>query len=274
MNLTTATPAEIDSAYCKSAQILSVAEAVLAALRSRRHPDEESIARAEIKVTEERANVEPFITEFDRRGGWTRAFIAMTSDGHVHSSMECSTLHHGLRRTALALLPEFSGHDEAEIISTAGWRACTVCYPSAPVGDPKSLPSKLAVDVHANAERTARAEAKAARDAKRAANAPTVTGEPLLAVIDGYEQQFKTERAASMAYVQELVSFARYVEYNGMPLVSGGLHTIEAALAGKHGVSVEEMRAKLVAKARAKATRENVDFTAAETQIMEALERA
>jgi hypothetical protein len=89
--------------------------------------DEKLAAKAAI-----RDEARPLNEEFVARGGWHRAF--MVADGHVHSSMYCSTCNKGRRPTRFAWMVEYSGKDEAEIVEAAGWRACTVCYPSAPVG--------------------------------------------------------------------------------------------------------------------------------------------
>jgi len=65
--------------------------------------------------------------------GWTRAFLVTNSNGHVHSSMNCSTCNRNGKATTFAWVTDFSDHDEAQIVAAAGWRACTVCYPTAPV---------------------------------------------------------------------------------------------------------------------------------------------
>lgn len=75
----------------------------------------------------------PYEAEYTRRGGWTRVFLATSSNGHAHKGTECSTCHHGEYRTGFAWLIQYSGADEADIVADAGERACTTCYPSAPV---------------------------------------------------------------------------------------------------------------------------------------------
>lgn len=74
--------------------------------------------------------------EFDRRGGWPRAYLAITNGkGHVHRTDNCSTCHRGAQRTRLHWMTEYSGKTQKKIIEAAGERACTVCYPDAPVAD-------------------------------------------------------------------------------------------------------------------------------------------
>ena len=96
---------------------------------------------------------------------WNRAFVV--PDGHVHRSMGCSTCY---PTTEFHWVTEMSGKDEAEIVEAAGSRACTVCYPSAPVDAPASRilhPTEVA----AEKARQARAAKKAEDAAKKAANA-------------------------------------------------------------------------------------------------------
>lgn len=77
------------------------------------------------------------------RGAWNRAFLATSADGHVHSSLHCSTCR---PTTQFALMTDYSDKSEDEIVEAAGYRACTVCYPSAPVGDEKTLPTRILTD--------------------------------------------------------------------------------------------------------------------------------
>lgn len=112
------------------------------------------------------------------KDSWTRAFLVINSNGHVHSSMECSTCFDSTRYTWLV---QYSNDDEATIVADAGETACTVCYPSAPA-DVLNRPSVILT-----ADKIAKAQAKAERDAKREAkiakakaSAPTASGEPLI----------------------------------------------------------------------------------------------
>jgi hypothetical protein len=84
---------------------------------------------AAIKVT-----ALPYDAEFTRRGGWSRFFLVTSSDGHIHSSMNCSTCN---PRTTYAWYPEFSGQTMAEAIAAWDERGsaevlCTTCFPDAP----------------------------------------------------------------------------------------------------------------------------------------------
>ncbi len=111
---------------------------------------------------------------------WTRAFLVIASNGHVHSSMDCSTC---FPTTRYNWLVQYSNDDEKTIVEDAGQDACTICYPSAPA-DVLNRPSRIVT-----ADKIAKAAAKAERDAKREAklakekaNAPTATNKVLFAV--------------------------------------------------------------------------------------------
>lgn len=182
MDLTTASPAEIDTELAtlhgratahRTARLQLLARAEQAT--KGRYPDAAYAQRlteqanAELtKAQAVEAEMAPLEGEFIRRGGWTRAFVV--ADGHVHSSMDCSTCNNGMYPTQFGWVTEFSGKTEAEVIEAAGSRACTVCYPDAPVDAPAGRIFH-ADEVAAQAARDERAAKKAAADAKRAANA-------------------------------------------------------------------------------------------------------
>lgn len=71
--------------------------------------------------------------EFRARGGWERAFLVVSSkNGHVHRNW-CSSWRWS---TAVAIVTDLSGKDEAAIVEYAGEQACTKCFKSAPVATP------------------------------------------------------------------------------------------------------------------------------------------
>ena len=199
---------------------------------------------------------------------WTRAFLVINSNGHVHSSMECSTCFDTTRYTWLV---QYSNDDEATIVADAGQDACTVCYPSAPA-EVLNRPSRIVT-----ADKIAKEQAKAEREAKRQekiakakASAPTASGEALAipsTYKDGKFDYIKTERSA----VSEFNNNFYWAE---QPIVThyydGSAHTQESidhqiaqrdlkkqicviiaqSLADKHGVSFDEMWEKMAKKAR------------------------
>ena len=186
---------------------------------------------------------------------WTRAFLVLASNGHVHSSMDCSTC---FETTRYNWLIQYSNDDEKTIVEDAGKDACTICYPSAPA-DVLNRPSRIVT-----ADKIAKAAAKAERDAKREAklakekaDAPTASGEFLYFKDGKYTQVIKTERTAVSEWFNLQYGIEREVVthyYNGEPhseesIESQKREIIESqekadiickSLAEKHGVSFEQ----------------------------------
>jgi mono/diheme cytochrome c family protein len=119
--------------------------------------------------------------EFARRGGWTRAFLV--TDGHVHRHQNCSSCHKGAERTRFSWMTQYSGKSEEEIVDAAGEKACTICYPSAPVARGEKAPKSVMFtpeEIQREQDREAAAKAKQERAAKKAAKAITdADGSPL-----------------------------------------------------------------------------------------------
>lgn len=279
MNLTTATPVEIDTALAaiyvdiytarfesyRAADALADAEQRVAdAAAGRRvsctyRPSQIDDMRARAaaahdKVVEQTDRTVPYDAEFDRRGGWTRAFLVVTSGkGHIHRSMTCSTCY---PTTEFAWLPDMSGSDEATIVTAAGADACTVCYPSAPVetAGPRTVFSAAEkVDAATKAARDAdRAEKRAAKAAKAIVD---VDGSPLR----GRWGVIATEVTAQREYVdgaaeaQTMVSWARDADHRAHLTTLAAEYVtaadrILAALAAKRGTTVEAQRETLAPK--------------------------
>ena len=154
MNLTTATPVEIDTAlaeiygryYSHQDQVAKITawiedmEQGLAKFEAgdRRYSSysQDSLDRllaqregAEVAAAEALAETRPYQAEYNSRP-WSRFFIVQNNGGHIHSSMGCSTC---FVTTRFGWLPEFSGQTEAEAVAKHGAILCTVCYPTAPV---------------------------------------------------------------------------------------------------------------------------------------------
>jgi hypothetical protein len=112
--------------------------------------------------------------EFARRGGWTRAFLV--TDGHVHKHQHCSSCQKGVERTRFSWMIRYSGKSEKEIVDAAGERACTICYPSAPVANGEKAPKSVMFtpeEIQREQDRETAAQVKAERAAKKAAKAIT-----------------------------------------------------------------------------------------------------
>lgn len=195
---------------------------------------------------------------------WTRAFLVVgTGNGHVHRSMNCATC---FPTTSFVWLPQYSGTEETLIVEDAGERACTVCYPSAPVSI-LSRPSRIFSDDErsAQAAREARVAAKTERDAKRAAKAPTKDGRPLVVnevhvgydgTVRTYRKEMKTEITAVSEYIHFNDSLRYLKDAREVEGAKIAMSEIVRALATKHGISTIEMGDRLAAKIAAKAKRE------------------
>lgn len=256
-DLTTMTPAEIDALLAeisyRAARLEGQRLNYLSSARKAREGSRYSrpdVARAEKleglaeklepQIAEAEAEMAPYDAEFTRRGGWTRAFLVKSNNGHVHRSMACSTC---FPTTSYAWMTDFSGMDEAEIVEAAGERACTVCYPSAPV-EVLNKPTRMFTpdEVAAQAARAEREAKKATKEALKVYHAET--GEEL----------FKTERGATNFIASELDSALWYGPSH--PSFVSWMTNVDitvAALAAKRGVEFDALRAELVAKAEKKA---------------------
>lgn len=99
---------------------------------------------------------------------WNRAYIV--SGGHVHNVADgCPGFKYN---TQVFLLPECSALTEAEIVELAGDRACTHCYPSAPLSALQQASKLFAPDEQEQREqaeqrKTERETKAAAKEAKK-----------------------------------------------------------------------------------------------------------
>ena len=76
-----------------------------------------------------KAEVAPFHAEYRRRP-WLRYFLVRQANGHVHREMNCTTCYYD---TEYGWLTDLSDCDEAAMVKQYGEKACTVCFPNAPV---------------------------------------------------------------------------------------------------------------------------------------------
>ena len=175
---------------------------------------------------------------------WTRAFLVLASNGHVHSSMDCNTC---FPTTRYQWLIQYSNDDENTIVEDAGRDACTICYPSAPA-EVLNRPSRIVT-----ADKIAKAEAKAWRDAKKAekiakekANAPTKSGEFLYFKNGKYTEVIKTERSAvtewfNLQWNRDVVTHY----YDGTP------HTAESILEQEQHNAKNKEKANIICQSLA-----------------------
>jgi hypothetical protein len=175
--------------------------------------------------------------EWHRRGRWSRFFIVQQNNGHIHSSMSCSTCNNGAEPTDFGWMPELSGKSEAEAIAYFKAHAmilCSVCFPNAPVEMTTPAPKLTAAE---------KAAAKAAAEAKAQIEDPD-----LIADVDGSELRghhryeiIKKVRSAEIAYVGAMVDARWYP--NSASEYTQTADRILAALAHKAGKTTEELAA-------------------------------
>lgn len=124
----------------------------------------EEAAAHQVEASKIHSNeIAPLNNEFNHRGGWARAFLVNNSNGHVHSNMVCSTCY---PTTQYVWMVEYSAKSQEEIIEAAGERACTVCYPDAPV-DAKGTKMYTPDEIEKQQARLDREAKRAEKDAAK-----------------------------------------------------------------------------------------------------------
>ena len=205
----------------------------------------EEIAKSEKEIQVIKASIREVYFEICKldeiydQDPWTRAFLVLASNGHVHSSMDCNTC---FPTTRYNWLVQYSNDDEKTIVEDAGQDACTICYPSAPA-EVLNRPSRIVT-----ADKVAKAQAKAERDAKKAeriakekANAPTKSGEFLYFKDGKYTEVIKTERSAvtewfNLQWKREVVTHY----YDGRP------HSAESILEQEQKIAKNKEKADII----------------------------
>jgi hypothetical protein len=166
---------KLDHVKVRRARIKTPADGIQLMRRLIMATEEMDFLRNELKLLELESF--PYESEYTRRGGWTRVFLAKSHNGHAHNGTECSTCHNGESRTEFAWLVQYSGKKEAEIVADAGERACTTCYKSAPAAD-LLRPTKMFTPDEEEARKAREArEAERARKAQEAADKSITTPE-------------------------------------------------------------------------------------------------
>lgn len=152
--------------------------------------DEEQarIDAATFEIEYLRAEAEPFHEVYDQHR-WSRFFLVLNVNGHIHSSTSCSTC---FVTTDFGWLTDLSGLTEAEAVASHGEILCSVCFPSAPVEWTNGTSN---ADKEAKAERAA---AKAERLAKKTAKAlvPEDIDGGLVFTVNGHRERITTIAAA------------------------------------------------------------------------------
>lgn len=155
---------------------ISLLDVKNAEMRAESHPDRQylvaEVARLEAVSETYRATMNAAGAAYEEVSkeytGWSRFYLVKASNGHIHSSMDCSTC---FPTTQFGWLVDVSGLSEAEAVAAHGERLCTVCFPSAPSAwtDADSYYARIARETRDErlAERAAKAAAKAAKKAER-----------------------------------------------------------------------------------------------------------
>jgi hypothetical protein len=253
MELTTATPVEIDTEIAKLSVPLHRAQVKLAWLqstdfRNRIIGTDAQIAEQQAKIDEALDAIAPFDAEFVRRGGWSRFFLVTNNNGHIHRTQACSTTY---ATTQWAWLPQLSGQTEAEAVEDQGEILCSVCFPSAPSAWTNGVSKRT------KEEREQRAAEKAQRDAKKAEKGITAPdGSPLRTRRHG---EIKTARTAEIEAAGGLADDAWYgfKHPSRDEWLEGVVQCVEA-LAAKRGVAADEVWSEIQRKAVAKCKRDGV----------------
>jgi hypothetical protein len=271
MNLTTATPVEIDTEIARiNGELNAIFNQIDAAKDAiQRYEDSDANRRRTWPVIGEKAaqavaalpglrataeelrdQLRPLHDEFGARGGWERYYLV--EGGHLHydvSSYRCSRI----ATTSHYWLTELSGQAAAEVIELAGERVCTVCFPDAPVAV-QERPSKLFTKTEQEKEeaRVARAEKAAAKAKKTAAAAITTPSGTELRTHNSLGV-IKTERAAAI----ELVDALWYEEFYGTAADRiEDIEVLTAALAWKRGTTPADELAAAQVRLAARIKRE------------------
>lgn len=269
MDITTATPAAIDAELARIGAQLADQHRILTEAMGRQakqragqiYPgtyDEvelrRTISRAADKMADLQVERHPLDREFDQRGGWTRYYLVDSYDGHVHrdcSWSRCSRT----SSTVHVWLTDYSGMPEEELVELAGERACTVCFPDAPV---EVLRRRSVFTPPSAVEREARRlEREKARLARQEKALTRADGGPVRIVVGGYAETVKTARRAELRAVEIEVDAA----YQGRAMTveeQEAVGVILAALARKRGTTVEVERAAHDKRVAAKRKREGL----------------
>lgn len=143
MTITAMTPKEIDTILAKLWQDeSSLTQTIVSASKSKekferagsrygREVDRLSkvIAGAKEKLASALLVSAPYEAEYNNRP-WNRYFLVTNANGHIHRGRNCSTCHFN---TQYAWLIDLADCDETAMVEQYGEKACTVCFPDAPV---------------------------------------------------------------------------------------------------------------------------------------------
>jgi hypothetical protein len=275
VDITTAAPGDIDAEICRLSNEIASINAQMNRLDNRRRQRTEigdCVAAADLsqqimdlvsKESDLIAQRYALGQEYSRRG-WTRYYLVNNSNGHVHSSMACSTC---FVTTQYRWLTTESGRTAEDVVADAKAQACTVCFPWAPV-----------TTEHGKYRSTSEEEAEARRvehDAK-AKEILTPAGEPLYAARRGAhgvienDDLLKTEVAAWRRALSDATDLACYgVIHLDAEAWCETIRRCLEAISPRRQVTAENLKTELVAKALKKAQKEGWETQAGWVQMIE-----
>ena len=211
-----------------------------------------AIEAAQVEIDRLTIEALPLEAEYAARR-WTRYFLVDNTNGHVHSSMNCSTC---FRTTQYAWLVQHSGMAADDLVELAGEEACTICFPNAPVAT-LNRPSLLTTPEREAAAkaREERAAKKAIADAKKAAN--SITNPDGSTIRFGKWDTVTTVSAAWRDLTDAILTVERMEQMPAETRNNDYLVTVKekivvlfAALEAKFGDINEELSKKVNAKAK------------------------
>lgn len=253
-NLTTATPAQIDTELARLQELDTAAENGFRAVTKKleildggdlyRHylvtETREELENVRTVLLETRtalaAKMAPLNVEYSRRR-WARYYRVDNTNGHVHTTTACQYTY---VTTSFGWLPQVSGFTAEQVVELAGAMTCLGCFPTVRAEILADRPCRLETKNQraTREEREARDAEKAAKLAAKAAKAITNPDGTDLRVTDSLGA-IKTLRTAEMTYVDtaaELEMYARRV--------------LSAELRRQHGQEVSERSAASDVKTR------------------------
>lgn len=194
MNLTTATPVEIDTELARiygeigevnsdtneARTIITRVDEVEPGSYSSHFwtPEKRAAAVARIEANDAKfyalhAEAAPLEARYATER-WNRYYLVDNNNGHVHTHTACRTCYD---TTQFVWLVDFSGADHGTVTEEAGELSCAECFPNLPA---EIMKRKTRIEDPAKRKtRLEREAAKAAREAKRLEKALLPTGEPL-----------------------------------------------------------------------------------------------
>lgn len=211
--------------------------------------------KAASRMAELEAEMAPYEAEFAARR-WSRFFLVTNGNGHVHSSMSCSTCY---QTTEFAWLPELAGKTEAEMVEEFGEKACTVCFPSAPAN-----PSFRGPGRRDRATLDAKAAEKASKAAAKLEKALLPDGSPLRLSDFGTPTTLIAGQRALSSTLQSMYTYnVMYAEVHGRtephphtPKWEADVALLVEAISNKTGQPADEVLAEAQAKAEKKVRKE------------------